>query len=51
MSQTGFIKTAKVYVRGVDLFTIDNIDDADPEVYGVTAPVNKSIVAGVALSF
>lgn len=51
MEKTGFIKTAKVYVRGVDLFCFDHIDDADPEVYGVTAPVNKSIVAGVQMSF
>ena len=51
MEKTGFIKTAKVYVRGVDLLCFDKIDDADPEVYGVTAPLNKSIVAGVALSF
>jgi len=51
MDKTGFIKTAKIYVRGVDLFCLDHIDEADPEVYGVSAPVNKSVVAGVQLSF
>ena len=51
MNQTGFIKTAKVYVRGVDLLCFDHIDEADPEVYGVSAPVNKSIVVGVQMSF
>ena len=29
----------------------DHIDDADPECYGVSAPLNKSVVAGVQLSF
>lgn len=51
MAKTGFIKTAKVYVRGIDLLCFDHIDDADPESYGVTAPLNKSVVVGAALSF
>ena len=51
MDMTGFIKTAKIYVRGIDLLCFDHIDDADPECYGVSAPVNKSIVVGAALSF
>ena len=51
LNKTGFIKTAKVYVRGVDLFCADHIDEADAECYGVTDPLNKSVVAGVALSF
>ena len=51
MEKTNFIKTAKLYVRGVDLFCADHIDDADPECYGVSAPLNKSIVVGLALSF
>ena len=51
MAKTNFVKTAKVYVRGVDLFCFDHMDDADPESYGVTNPLNKSVVAGVQLSF
>lgn len=51
LEQTGFVKTAKVYVRGVDLLCFDHIDEADPESYGVTAPLNKSIVVGVQMSF
>ena len=31
--------------------SFDHIDDADPESYGVTAPLNKSVVVGAALSF
>ncbi|MBO4607560.1 MAG: SusC/RagA family TonB-linked outer membrane protein [Prevotella sp.] len=51
LEQTRIIKNAKVYVRGTDLFCADHLDEADPESYGVSAPLNKSIVAGVALSF
>ena len=51
MQKTGFINTAKLYVRGVDLFCADKIDGADAESYGVTAPLTKSVVVGVALSF
>jgi hypothetical protein len=51
MEHTGFVKGAKVYLRGIDLLCFDHIDDADPECYGATAPLNKSIVAGVQLSF
>jgi hypothetical protein len=42
---------AKLYVRGVDLLCFDHIDEADPENYGVAAPLNKSVVLGVQLSF
>ena len=51
MAKTGFIKTAQVYLRGIDLLCFDSIDEADPECYGVTAPLNKSVVLGVQLSF
>lgn len=51
LSKTGIVNTAKIYVRGVDLFCADHIDEADAECYGVTAPLTRSIVAGVALSF
>lgn len=51
LEKTKFIQTAKLYVRGVDLLCFDHIDEADPECYGVTAPLNKSVVLGVQLSF
>ena len=51
MEKTGFIKAAKLYVRGIDLLCFDHIDEADPECYGVSAPLNKSIVVGAQLSF
>ena len=51
LEKTKYIQTAKLYVRGVDLLCFDHIDDADPECYGVNAPLNKSVVLGVQLSF
>ena len=51
VQKTGFMKTAKVYLRGIDLLCLSHLDDADPECYGVSAPLNKSVVAGVQLSF
>ncbi len=51
MEKTGFMNTAKLYVRGVDLLCFGNVEDADPECYGVSAPLNKSVVVGVQLSF
>lgn len=51
LEKTKYIQTAKLYVRGVDLLCFDHLDEADPECYGVNAPVNKSVVVGVALSF
>jgi hypothetical protein len=51
LEKTKYIQTAKLYVRGVDLLCFDHMDDADPESYGVSAPLNKSVVVGVQLSF
>lgn len=51
VQKTGFVNAAKLYVRGVDLLCFDHIDEADAESYGVTAPLNKSLVFGVQLSF
>ena len=51
LEKTAIVHAAKLYVRGVDLFCSDNIDEADAECYGVTAPLNKSIVVGLSLSF
>ena len=43
------MKSAKLYVRGMDLFSIDGIDISDPEVIGVSYPTSKSINIGVAI--
>lgn len=51
MNKISFMDNAKLYVRGIDLLCFDKIKIADPESYGVNNPLNKSIVAGLTLSF
>ena len=51
MKKTKYVNGAKLYLRGTDLFCFDKIDITDPEIYGATNPVNKSIVAGLAITF
>ena len=45
------MKEIRVFVRGTDLFSIDNIDVLDPEVLGVTYPALKTYQAGLKLTF
>ena len=45
------MKEIRVFVRGTDLFSIDNIDILDPEVLGVTYPALKTYQAGLKLTF
>lgn len=51
MRRTKFMKTAKVYLRGTDLFSLDHLDKSDPEIYGATCPTTRSVVAGLSLTF
>lgn len=51
MNRVSFMNHAKLYVRGVDLLCFDKIKTADPESYGVNNPLNKSIIAGLTLTF
>lgn len=51
MHRTGFMENAKLYVRGIDLLCFDKIKIADPESYGVTNPLNRSLVVGLTLGF
>lgn len=50
LSKSG-IKSAKIYLRGVDLFSWDKIKLSDPESTGATWPMTSSINVGLALSF
>ncbi len=43
------IKTAKVYLRGTDLFTIDHLDEVDAASYGASAPLTRSVAFGVSV--
>lgn len=45
------MRSARLYVRGVDLLTIDKIDISDPESTGVAYPLTKSINVGFAVGF
>ena len=51
MDATGILSGARLYVRGTDLFSLDHLEVSDPESYGATAPLTRSIVAGLALTF
>ena len=51
LEKTGFVHEAKVYVRGTDLFSLDHMDVSDPESYGATNPLTRSIVAGLSVTF
>ena len=44
------VKGAKVYVRGVDLFTFDNLDEVDAASYGIAAPLTRSVAFGVSVT-
>ena len=46
-----FISEAKLYLRGTDLFSIDHLAVSDPESYGATDPLTRSITAGLAVTF
>lgn len=56
LKKTGFINGAKVYVRGVDLCNIatggkDKLENLDPEMTGIGAPLSRQVVVGVKLTF
>ncbi|MCD8172110.1 MAG: SusC/RagA family TonB-linked outer membrane protein [Alistipes sp.] len=51
LSKTSFMHNAKLYVRGVDLACFDKIKIADPESYGATSPLTRSLVIGLAVGF
>lgn len=46
-----WLSAAKIYVKGNDLFSLDHMDVSDPESYGASAPLNRSIVAGLSVTF
>lgn len=45
------VNNAKIYVRGVDLFCFDKLEVSDPESYGATNPLTRSVVAGLTIGF
>ena len=51
LRHTGFVNGARVYVRGIDLFTWDNMPHGNAESYGDNQPLTRSIVLGMKLTF
>ncbi len=45
------MKKAKLYVRGVDLFSIDSIDQTDPEALAGSYPTTRSVHIGLSVGF
>lgn len=51
LAPTRFIRGAKVYVKGTDLFTIDHLDEGDAAAYGATQPLTRNVLIGASLTF
>ncbi len=51
LGKTRFIDRAKLYVRGIDLLCFDKIKVADPESYGASYPLTRSVFAGLSVEF
>lgn len=51
LQKTKIVGDAKLYVRGVDLLCFDHLDVVDPESYGATNPLNKSVIVGLQIGF
>ena len=51
LQKTKVVNAAKIYVRGTDLFCIDHLDVSDPESYGATNPLTRSVVVGLSVTF
>lgn len=51
VKKSKILSNAKIYVRGIDLLCFDKINIADPEVYGATYPLTRSVVAGLTIGF
>lgn len=51
LANTKILNAAKVYVRGTDLFCWDHLDEADAASYGVTAPLTRSVILGLSVTF
>jgi TonB-linked SusC/RagA family outer membrane protein len=51
LKNTKIVNAAKIYLRGIDLFSLDHLSVSDPESYGATNPLNRSVVAGLSVTF
>ena len=51
LAKTNLVNAAKVYLRGVDLFSIDHMDHQDPEAHNVIMPLTRSLQMGLSVTF
>lgn len=51
LEKSKILGNAKIYVRGTDLLCFDKLDVSDPESYGSTNPLNKSVIVGLTIGF
>lgn len=51
VEKTKFMKKARVYVRGVDLFTADHLKNGDAGSYGAVMPLTRSVQIGASMTF
>lgn len=46
-----FVSKSKLYVRGMNLFSIDKLKIVDPEAYGAVLPLSASVHVGINVTF
>jgi len=46
-----FVSAVRLYVKGIDLFTIDNLDNGDAASYGVAQPLTRNVQLGASITF
>ncbi|KAA6326268.1 hypothetical protein EZS27_024601, partial [termite gut metagenome] len=46
-----FVKNAKLYVKGENVLSIDDIKIMDPEVISTVYPTNMGITLGISVAF
>ena len=51
LEKVKYVSGVRVYVKGIDLFTIDNLDNGDAGAYGATLPLHRNIQVGASISF
>lgn len=51
LAKTKIINKAKIYLRGVDLFTADHLKEGDAASYGAVQPLTRNVQIGASLTF
>ena len=51
LEKVKFVSGVRVYVKGIDLFTFDNLDNGDAGAYGATLPLTRNVQVGASISF